>query len=79
MCRCNAPAQPVKEGFEMNEKEIGEILDDLRDLRNKASYDKDDYDKKFFKENLNNIEKDIEIAFESLNYLKRNPPINGRY
>lgn len=58
-----------------NENEIGEILDKLRKLRNEASYDKK-YNKEYFEEKLSKIELDIETAFQSLNYLKNNPPIN---
>lgn len=71
--------QKVKEELlnsaDLNENELGEILDELRKLRNKASYDKE-YGKEFFEEELSKSEKDIEIAFQSLNYLKNNPPIN---
>ena len=59
-----------------NENEIGEILDKLRELRNQSSYDKDKFDKKHFEKNLEIMKKDMKIAFESLDYLKRNPPIN---
>ena len=58
----------------LNENELGEILDKLREQRNKSSYDKK-YNSKYFEKNLNMIKKDIKIAFESLEYLKRNPPI----
>ena len=58
----------------LNENEIGELLDELREQRNKSSYDKK-YNNKYFEKNLNTIQKDIKLAFESLEYLKRNPPI----
>ena len=60
---------------DLNENELGEILNELRKLRNKASYDKE-YGKEFFEEELNKTEKDIKTAFQSLNYLKNNPSIN---
>ena len=60
----------------LNENELGEILDKLREQRNKSSYDKK-YNSKYFEKNLNMIKKDIKIAFESLEYLKRNPPMKS--
>lgn len=59
-----------------NENEIGEILDKLRELRNQSSYDKNKFNKKHFEKNLEIMKKDLSLAFESLEYLKRNPPID---
>ncbi len=58
-----------------NENELGEILDKFRKFRNRASYDKDEFSKEYFEETLNSIKSDIKIGFQSLNYLKRNPPV----
>lgn len=58
----------------LNENELGELLDKFRKFRNRASYDKDEFSKEYFEETLTTIESDIEIGFQSLNYLKRNPP-----
>ena len=59
-----------------NENEIGEILDKLRELRNQSSYDKNKFNKKHFEKNLEIMKKDLSLAFESPEYLKRNLPID---
>ena len=59
-----------------NEKELGEILDELRELRNQASYDKNGFDEKYFESNLTEIKKDMKKGLQSLKYLNKNPSIN---
>lgn len=61
---------------DLNEFELGEIIGFLRKMRNHADYDIDEDCLVYFKENLDKINDDIEIAFLSLNFLKQNPPYN---
>lgn len=60
----------------LNENELGEILDKLRKYRNQTSYDKEKFRKDYFEKILNRVEFETKTGFQSLNYLKRNPPIN---
>ncbi|WP_406535065.1 hypothetical protein [Methanobrevibacter sp.] len=59
-----------------NEYEIGEIIGFLRKMRNHADYDSDLECQMYFEENLDKMLEDLEIAFNSLNFLKENPPYN---
>lgn len=59
----------------LNENELGETLDKLRKYRNQASYDKQKFRKDYFEKILNRVEFETKTGFQSLNYLKRNPPI----
>ena len=59
-----------------NEKELGEVLDELRILRNEASYDKNGFEDNYFENSLTEIKKDIEKGLQSLKFLNKNPPIN---
>lgn len=56
------------------ESEIGEILDDLREIRNYADYDWENYDSIYFKKILIKARKNSKSAIEQLNALENYPP-----
>lgn len=56
------------------EKQIAEILNKLRLVRNNADYDwEDEYNLKFFMDFLNENKTKLEIAFDAVKYLKNHP------
>ena len=56
------------------ESEIGEILDDLREIRNYADYDWENYDSIYFEKILIKARKNSKSAIEQLNALENYPP-----
>lgn len=57
-----------------NEREIGEFLAKVRNVRNSADYDKEN-DYEYFVEELKNISVEIERIVDSISYLRSNPGV----
>ena len=56
------------------ESEIGEILDDLREIRNYADYEWDKFDEDYFKKNLVKVRNNSKLALDEVESLKKSPP-----
>ena len=56
------------------ESEIGEILDDLREIRNYADYEWDNFDEEYFKKNLVKVRNNSKLALDEVESLKKSPP-----
>lgn len=54
-----------------NEREIGEFLAKVRNVRNSVDYDKEN-DYEYFVEELKNISVEIDRIVDSINYLRSN-------
>lgn len=64
----------LKRSNNPTEKEIAEILNNLRVVRNNADYDdKEEYDLNFFKDFINKNAEDLIIAFDAIKFLKKHP------
>ena len=52
----------------------GEILDDLREIRNYADYEWDKFDEDYFKKNLVKVRNNSKLALDEVESLKKSPP-----
>ena len=64
----------LKRSSNTTEKQMANILNCLRHVRNNADYDwEDEYDLDFFKDFLNKNREELIIPFDALSYLKKHP------
>lgn len=59
---------------DLTENEIGEILEQLREIRNQADYDWLTKDGEYYEKSLIQAKNESEKALESLDALKKSPP-----
>lgn len=64
----------LKNSLDATENALGRILDDLRQIRNVADYDWEEYDYLFFKNRLTFVQKESSLAFDNIDALKKSPP-----
>ena len=64
----------LKMSDDLTENNLGNILEDLRQLRNFADYDWYIKDSSFYKKNLNYVKNESRVGLEQLNALKNSPP-----
>ena len=64
----------LKNSNNPTENALGEILEELRDLRNLADYDWNNVDVDFYKKRVNFAQKESKTALQQVEALKKSPP-----